>query len=203
MPMGRRTGSIAVFGGNSQAGTYLLRLRLARKVRLRFGRFNGGAAIPLPSGEYVYVGSALAGSGAASLARRLVRHATRSRGRPPHALRRELIARCRRLGLGGAGLEPPLEKTIRWHIDYLLDLEAVELAGVVVLRSRERLEGVLAGMLEEDPQARIVARGLGAGDAAGRTHLLRVEAGEEWWRDLEARVGYLLVARPGAAGGDR
>ena len=51
---------IVVRGGESQAGSYLLRIRVSEDLSLSFGRFNRGKEIAVPVGEYVYVGSALA-----------------------------------------------------------------------------------------------------------------------------------------------
>lgn len=179
--------SIVIIGAAGQGGAYVLRIRLSRETRLRFGRFRGGKVVSLPAGEYAYVGSALAEKGAASLARRLVRHATRSGRRRPHAIREEMVACFRRIGLGSGALRPGTKKK-HWNIDYLLDLETAELSGALVVRSPKRLEEVLARALEDDPHTRVIEPRLGAADAAGRTHLLRVEANEEWWMELAERV---------------
>lgn len=76
--------NIFLIGKDSQAGTYVLRIRLKEDTELKFGRFKKGKLISLPAGDYTYVGSALSEKGATSLARRLVRHATRSGDKPPH-----------------------------------------------------------------------------------------------------------------------
>jgi Uri superfamily endonuclease len=83
---------------------------------------------------------------------------------------------------------PGRGKTLRWHIDYLLDHKAAELVAVVALRSPERLEPAWGRLLEEDSHTRVVERGLGASDAPRGTHLLRVEAGEGWWAGLPRRL---------------
>lgn len=79
--------SIHIIGDDSQAGTYILGIRLKENTTLQFGRFKKGKRISLPTSDYVYVGSALSEKGATSLARRLIRHATRSGDKPPHAIR--------------------------------------------------------------------------------------------------------------------
>jgi Uri superfamily endonuclease len=175
---------IRVVGKMWQGGAYVLRIRLGRDVHLCFGRFRQGKTIGLKAGEYAYVGSALAEKGATSLACRLLRHATRSAGKRPHAIRDELLNRFRAVGLGSEGLKAPEVKRLRWNVDYLLDLKAAEIVGAVVARSRERLEEALADRLEQDAHAQVIEKGLGAADAAGQTHLLRVEAGMTWWAEL-------------------
>jgi Uri superfamily endonuclease len=179
---------IAVLGGDGQGGTYVLRIRLGMPVRLRFGRFKRGKRIELPASEYVYVGSALAEKGSVSLARRLLRHATRSGRKRAHVIRAEMVTRFREMGLGGQNLAPPPEKKKRWNADFLLDLMAAEIVGVQIIRSPVRWETRLARLLEEDPETRVVEKGLGAGDDTGGTHLLRVEGGAEWWRGMERKI---------------
>ena len=52
--------TIKIIGNDKQAGTYILRIRLAESQTLQIGRFKKGKYIPLTSGDYTYVGSALA-----------------------------------------------------------------------------------------------------------------------------------------------
>ena len=176
--------SIVIIGDESQAGTYILRIRLKKDTTLRFGRFKKGKLISLPAGEYAYVGSALAEKGATMLARRLIRHATRSGDRRPHRIRETMLRRFAECGLGDANLLPRRGKTLHWNVDFLLDLSSAELVGVVAIRSRNRLEGRLAKQLEEDPHTGVIERGLGANDVPGNTHLLHVSATEGWWASL-------------------
>ena len=170
----------------------MLRIRLAREVGIRFGGFKRGKEVLMPAGEYAYVGSALAEKGGASLARRVVRHATRSERKRPHAIRAEMVECFGKVGLGAGNLLSGRAKKKRWNVDFLLDLEEAGVVGVIVARSPARLEGRLAHMLEEDPQTGVVEKGLGAGDAVGETHLLRVEGGEAWWARLAERVAGLV-----------
>ena len=79
-----------------------------------------------------------------------------------------------------------------WNIDHLLDLESATLAQVFIVRSPLRLEGDLAQLLEQDPATTIFAKGLGAGDATGHTHILRVRADEIWWQTLATELTALL-----------
>lgn len=176
--------SILIIGDTSQAGTYILRIRLKEDIALRFGRFKKGKLISLPAGEYAYVGSALAEKGATTLARRLVRHATRSGDQRPHRIREAMLSRFAECGLGDGNLLPRRGKTLHWNVDFLLDLPSAELVGLSAIRSRERLEDRLAKRLEADPHTGIIERGLGANDVPGNTHLLCVRAAEAWWKSL-------------------
>ena len=51
---------ITITGDDSQGGAYVLRIRLARDVSVRFGRFRKGEPIAMRAGTYLYVGSARA-----------------------------------------------------------------------------------------------------------------------------------------------
>lgn len=176
--------SIAIIGDESQAGTYILRIRLKTDTALRFGRFKKGKLISLPAGEYSYVGSALAEKGATMLARRLIRHATRSGHQCPHRIRETMLRQFAECGLGDANLLSQRGKTLHWNVDFLLDLPSAELVGITAIRSRKRLEDRLAKQLEEDLHTGVIERGLGANDVPGNTHLLHVSATEAWWASL-------------------
>ena len=176
--------SIHVIGGDSQAGTYILRIRLKENTTLQFGRFKRGKLISLPTGDYTYVGSALSEKGATSLARRLVRHATRSGDKPPHAIREDMINRFAECGLGSGNLLPRRGKTLYWNVDFLLDLQSAEIINIFAIRSAERLENGIAKWLEGDPRTNIIEPGLGANDVPGNTHLLRVREDRTWWTSL-------------------
>ena len=176
--------SSLIIGDESQAGTYILRIRLKKDTALRFGRFKRGKLIALPAGEYAYVGSALSEKGATMLARRLVRHATRSGDQNPHRIRETMLRQFAECGLGDGNLLPQRGKTLHWNVDFLLDLPSAELMGISAIRSRKRLEDRLAKQLEEDPHTGVIERGLGANDVPGNTHLLHVNATEAWWASL-------------------
>ena len=180
--------NIVIIGGESRAGTYVLRIRLIEDTTLRFGRFKKGKLISLPAGEYAYVGSALSEKGSTSLARRLIRHATRSGGQRPHRIREEMMRRFVECGLGSGNLLPKGEKTLFWNIDFLLDLDSAEIVSFYVIRSPKRLESMLAKQLERDSHTQVIERGLGANDVPGNTHLLHVRAGEAWWASLAAQL---------------
>ena len=173
--------SIRIIGGESQAGTYILRIRLKEDTTLQFGRFKKGKLISLPAGDYTYVGSALSVKGATSLARRLVRHATRNGDKPPHAIREDMIDRFAECGLGPQDLLPKSGKTLFWNIDFLLDLQSAEIVNIIAIRSPERLEHTIAGLLENDADTQIIEKGLGANDAPRNTHILQPSTDEAWW----------------------
>ncbi|MDT8304834.1 MAG: DUF123 domain-containing protein [Anaerolineae bacterium] len=127
-------------------------------------------------GPYLYAGSALSSRGASSLGRRLLRHATRSRG-AAHPLQRHLRAAF-------PALSPPQRKRLHWHVDYLLEEPGVVLTGALIMRTRHALEGDLAAWLDHRPDTIIPAEGAGASDAPGQTHIFGVCAHPGWWRDL-------------------
>ena len=183
---------IALVGDKSQAGTYVLRIHLREDTSLQFGRFKKGKLISLPAGDYAYVGSALSEKGATSLARRIVRHATRSGDRQPHRIREKMLEQFAECGLGDGNLLPKQGKTLFWNIDFLLDLEAAEIEGFSAIRSAERLEDRLAKKLEQDSHTRVIERGLGANDVPGNTHLLHVCADESWWRSLPTVLANMI-----------
>ena len=188
--------SIVISGDNSQAGTYILRVHLKENTTLKFGRFKKGKLISLPIGDYVYIGSALSEKGATSLARRLIRHATRSGDKPPHPIREKMINRFSEYGLGPRALLPQRGKTLHWNVDFLLDLPSAELVNIFALRSTERLENRLAKRLEQDPHTEIIEPGLGANDAPGATHLLRIREERIGWASLAGKVMEILKETP-------
>ena len=185
--------NILIIGNASQAGTYLLRVHLKEDTTLQFGRFKKGKLISLPVGDYVYVGSALSKKGATSLARRLIRHATRSSNKPPHAIREEMMARFAECGLGPRDLLPKHGKTLHWNVDFLLDLQSAEIVNILAIRSPERLENRIAKRLEQDPRTEIIESGLGANDAPGSTHLLRLRADDAWWMSIADNMSENLL----------
>ncbi len=172
---------IFIIGKNSQAGTYVLRIRLKEDTKLQFGRFKKGKLISLPAGNYTYVGSALSEKGATSLARRLVRHATRSGDKPPHIIREGMLKQFRECDLGPPDPLPKSGKKLFWNIDFMLDLELAEIINVIAIRSPKRLENTIAEFLEHDPDTQIIEKSLGANDAPRYTHVLRVSTSNTWW----------------------
>ena len=188
--------SILIIGDASQAGTYVLRVCLKENTTLQFGRFKKGKLISMPAGDYTYVGSALSEKGATSLARRLIRHATRSGDKPPHAIREKMVNQFTECGLGSGNLLPRQGKTLHWNVDFLLDLQSVEIVNIFAIRSPERLENRIAEWIERDPHTEIIEPGLGANDAPGATHLLRIQANDMWWASLIDDAMTVLTETP-------
>ncbi len=196
MGAGMEIPSIVIIGDDSQAGTYILRIRLKENTALKFGRFKKGKLISLPAGDYLYIGSALSEKGSTSLARRLIRHATRRNPQPPHPIREKMIDRFIKSGLGPRDLLPKRGKTLHWNVDFLLDLPSAELIAILAIRSPERLEKRLAKRLEQDPHTEIIEPGLGANDAPGNTHLLRIRSDSTGWTSLTDKVREVLKETP-------
>lgn len=173
--MSGRQPEITILGEGCGAGTYLLLVRLHSPLSLSFGRFLGGRPIALPAGEYLYLGSALGAAKSGSpLARRMLRHASRSGRKPQHPLRRLMVREFRRIGLLEGPVGPAPEKRLRWHVDHLLDRREAEIVHAVAIRSPLRLEDPLSLILNTHPGAEAVAPRLGAMDAKSGAHLLRL-----------------------------
>jgi len=186
------SGQLVFIGAGSVGGTYVLRIRVNKRLNISFGRFKGGKKIVVTPGDYVYIGSALAERGACCLAKRLVRHATRTGKKQPHLIREVMRKEFSSVGLGSDDLRPKAGKHLRWNIDYLLDEPSVELVAAYLIRSRLRLEGELGKLLENDPETVVFERGLGANDIPNNTHLLRVAANDDWWQCLPAKLSGLV-----------
>ncbi len=183
--------TVTLCGGNFATGAYVLHCHCQQPLSVTFGRFAFGRPVQLPAGDYLYVGSAM-GRHATSLAARLLRHATRCPPRPPQPMRKELLAALLAAGLAAT---PPEAKRLRWHIDYLLDDPSVDLSHIWAIRSAESLEVALADWLASQDGLLEVARGLGAGDHPGATHLFRLAPAMSWSRLLE-KLGSLWAGLP-------
>ncbi len=175
---------ISILGDDSQAGTYVLRIRLSKKTHLKFGRFKKGKLISLPAGDYSYVGSALSEKGSTSLARRLVRHATRTGSKPSHKIRDEMLNQFQACELGPPNPLPKNGKKLFWNIDHLLNLEIVEIVNLIAIRSPIRLESSIGVFLENNKDTEIIEKGLGANDSPNNTYILRVNSDGMWWLSL-------------------
>ena len=186
--------SIVLIGDSVQCGSYVLRVRVHEACEVVFGRFRKGESVPIPVGEYAYVGSALATRGPSCLARRLVRHATRTPGRPPHPIREAMLTTFPRAALGDNNLLPKTDKHLHWNVDHLLNVESAELTRVIAIRSARRLERIIAVMLAADSHTSILRERLGANDMTDTTHLLRMDADDVWWRNFTDRLTELVVA---------
>ncbi len=192
--------NIFIIGEDSQAGTYILRIRLEEDTKLQFGRFKKGKLISLPAGDYTYVGSALSEKGATSLARRLVRHATRSGDKPPHTIRDEMLIQFRECDLGPPDPLPKSGKKLFWNIDFMLDLELAEIINIIAIRSPERLESTIAEFLEHNADTQIIEKNLGANDAPRNTHVLRVNPDDTWWTSIADNMKENYLSHPNNIG---
>ncbi len=74
---------------------------------------------------------------------------------------------------------------MRWHIDYLLDEIAACLTQVIAIRHARRLESPIARWLMAYDDVTVPIAGLGAQDARGETHLLRLAHREVWGKILQ------------------
>jgi Uri superfamily endonuclease len=163
-----------IFGSKHHSGSYILLIHLSRSLQLAFGRFQRGKLFPVPAGDYLYIGSALGGGKrGAPLARRLIRHASRSDRKNPHAIRTAIMTLFSEDIFTANSAMEPSEKKLRWHIDYLLECEEAQIDHIVIIRSPLRVERLLSELLEPLPETSLVASRLGAQDTRNSTHLLR------------------------------
>jgi Uri superfamily endonuclease len=189
---------IAIQAEECWIGTYALRLRLDRSLRIPIGRIQSGRPVDFPAGEYFYAGSALGAHSGLALPRRLLRHATRSAGRPAHPLCALLLEHFTAAGLDANRLLPRTPKRLHWNIDHLTGHPEISLVQVFYIRSPLRLEHALVAYLEQDPDTSIIVRGFGAHDHRGHTHLFAVPADAAWrsaWHDALRRLAGAAAPR--------
>jgi len=185
---------VVILGEGAIRGVYVLRIVTNRALQISFGRYGGGAPLLVPAGELLYVGSAMACSGSMTLARRLLRHATRAEPHPPQAIRPALLAALYAAGLAGEDIRPPANKKLFWNIDFLLNELAVELLQVFAVRSSLPLEAELASLMAAETACDPLAPGLGAHDHPGSTHIFIVQEDQRWWQALPDRLAGLAAA---------
>ncbi|MCG8343613.1 MAG: DUF123 domain-containing protein [Chlorobiales bacterium] len=186
---------IQCFGNDSRQGTYALFIFLSNKLNLRFGNFLRGRHFSLDPGYYVYIGSALgAKSSAMPVARRLLRHASRSNGKPPHEVRGHMIRYFKENKLAAADLRPPTGKKLHWHIDYLLDNLDTRIIKACIVRSPARLENALSDLALSLDETFVIAPKLGAGDTKNSSHLLGIKNIDTFLPAFEEKIPTLLSA---------
>jgi Uri superfamily endonuclease len=177
-----------IFGQNSRQGSYVLLIALDRRIEVTFGKFRKGAPLELQPGHYLYVGSALGSAkGRFPLASRLLRHASRSDGKPTHAIRQALLDLF--ISWGYPAPAGQRKKKLHWHIDFLLDRPEAEIEHVFLFPGATRLEPQIAALLAATPGTFPVADRLGAQDAASGTHFFRIDDMAEVLVRLEAWWG--------------
>ncbi|WP_164926813.1 GIY-YIG nuclease family protein [Chlorobaculum tepidum] len=180
-----------IFGQNSRQGSYILLINLDRAIKVAFGKFRKSEPLELQPSHYLYVGSALGSAkGRFPLASRLLRHASRSDSKPPHAIRSALLELFMSWGYRAPASRG--DKKLHWHIDFLLDREEAELAHVFIFPGAERIEARLAATLAAMPETTPVADRLGAQDAAAGTHLFRIDKLEPLLPCLEKAMPDLI-----------
>jgi Uri superfamily endonuclease len=163
-----------IFGSKYPMGSYILLIRVSKPFELVFGRFQQGKRFMIAEGDYLYIGSALGGvNKGAPLARRLLRHASRSGTHAPHAIRAAMMRLFQTEEFMESGAIEPSGKKLRWHIDYLLEHREAEIDHIIIIRSPLRLEQQLSELLQPLPETSLIAPGLGAQDIRKSTHLLR------------------------------
>ena len=161
-----------IFGNKYLMGSYILLIRVSSPFKLAFGRFQQGKLFTISKGNYLYIGSALGKSGA-PLARRLLRHASRSGEKHHHEIRTAMRTLFSKNDLIATFAIKPSKKQLRWHIDYLLDQPEAEITHIVIIRSPERLEHKISELLEPLEETSALASRLGAQDTRNSTHLLK------------------------------
>lgn len=186
--------TLTFLGNESQAGTYVLRINVERAVRMSFGRFKGGQEFDVPAGDHLYVGSALAMVGAACLAHRLLRHASRLCGQH-HPIRGLMLSKFACVGLGrGLRLNEITKGALHWNIDWLLELDFAHLVGAYVIRHPFRIEAEVGRLVQSLSGAVIYAPGAGANDIPGNTHLVHIERGKLRWPEFPGMLTQLVSA---------
>jgi len=200
-------GKLFVLGDDCcTGGLYVLRIAVAKNFAPVLRRTKVPKRVKIAAGQYSYVGSAF-GRGF-PLARRLIRHGTRSGEKPPHAIRASMESYFIQIGMGVGTLllkngKPPRS----YNVDPLLDEMFVMLIAAYAIRLPDpgmtelhrMVEGQLGRMLMDDPVTVVFESGLGAQDykkrekgQARQTHLLRVAADESWWKCLPAKLEDLV-----------
>ena len=191
------TEQFTIFGSKYRMGSYILMIRISRACELAFGRFQQGKLFTIPEGDYLYIGSALgAGKNGAPLARRLLRHASRSGSHAPHEIRAAMMTLFQKEKFMETNAIKPSEKKLRWHIDYLLERREAEIEHIVIIRNPLRLEQTLSGLLEPLPETALIAPRLGAQDSRNSTHLLRITNREQIFELLRQNIPGMTAISP-------
>ena len=164
-----------VFGNKYRMGSYILFIRISSPFQLAFGKFQQSRLFTIPESDYLYIGSALGGNKSGNpLARRLIRHASRSDGKAPHEIRAALINFFSKDDIALKNAIKPSTKKIHWHIDYLLDRPEAAISHIMMIRSPMKMERKLSELLESLHETSMLAPRLGAQDTPNSTHLLQI-----------------------------
>jgi len=183
-----------IFGHKYPMGSYLLLIRISSPFQLAFGRFQQGRLFTISKGNYLYIGSALGRTGN-PLAKRLIRHASRSNGKQPHEIRAAIIKLFSSDdGIGNCATEPT-DKKLHWHIDYLLEQSEAEITHIAMIQHPEKLEDKLSEFLASLHGTSPLAPRLGAQDTRNSSHILSLS---DWQEVLEQLRQYIpaLISPP-------
>ena len=181
-----------IFGSKYPMGSYILFIRISSSFQLAFGRFQHSRLFTLPVGDYLYIGSAL-GSRGNPLARRLIRHASRSKGVQPHEIQASLIQFFSENHASLNCTVEPTAKKLHWHIDYLLEHREAEITHIVILRHPEKMEHHLSEFLASLQETSLVAPRLGAQDTRNSSHILRITDQQRILEQLEQYIPVLTA----------
>ena len=162
-----------IFGNKYTMGSYILFIRISSSFQLAFGRFQKSRLFSIPDGDYLYIGSALGKTGD-PLARRLIRHASRSNGKPPHKIQSEIIKLFSKNDAVKSCAFIASEKKLHWHIDYFLEHSEAEITHVLIMRHPEKQEHHQSEILASIRETSLVAPRLGAQDTRNSSHILRL-----------------------------
>ncbi|MEI6638614.1 MAG: DUF123 domain-containing protein [Chlorobium sp.] len=178
-----------LFGSSHRMGSYILLFHITSTVQLAFGRFQQGKLFEIPEGDYIYLGSALGGTKSGSpLARRVIRHTSRTGGKPHHRIRETMQNLFSEKTVMGTREIKPSAKKLRWHIDYLLDLPEAEITHIVLIRSPLRIEQKLSELLEHLDEISLIAPRLGAQDTKASTHILKLTGSDQILEVLHTNI---------------
>ena len=162
-----------IFGNKYTMGSYILFIRISSSFQLAFGRFQQSRIFSIPEGDFLYIGSALGRTGN-PLARRLIRHTSRSGGKNPHKIREAIVTLFSKDDASQKCSIKAAQKKLHWHIDYLLEHAEAEISHIVIIRNPERIEHNLSEFLASVQETTQLAPRLGAQDTRNSTHILSI-----------------------------
>ncbi len=180
-----------IFGNKYTMGSYILFIRISSSFQLAFGRFQQSRLFSISEGDYLYIGSALGRTGN-PLARRLIRHASRSNGKQPHNIQAAIIKLFSNNDAARNGDVNATKKKLHWHIDYLLEHREAEITHIVILRHPEKLEHHLSEFLASLQETSLLAPRLGAQDTRNSSHILRITDQERILEHLKQYIPVLI-----------
>lgn len=169
--------TIGCIGDEFTQGTYLLLIHVKKSHSISFGRFDKGRIIDIELGYYIYIGSALNKKGATSLGNRLSRHCLKSNEKSEHRIRQDLLKFFDELEIHYT--KKPSDKTLFWNIDHLNNLDDAEIIGIIFIRSPHPFEISWSEYLDNMEETYIFAKGLGANDSIGHTHVQKLDLGSD------------------------